>query len=78
MRDLYAWQQEFRTKTIVVWGTFDSEWNLSNLYESKEAAQMEVDFCKGARLRISRINVHTDKLARERWGRVRESGERVE
>lgn len=66
MKDIAAWQREFYA-TPAVWAVFDRDGCLSNLYESKEAAQLEVNRNPPCS-RIVKYHVHSLDLARRRWG----------
>ena len=68
---LMAWQQELHANCL--WGTMDNEGHITNYYESKEAAELEMAWRRKhmlkweKRMRIVPIHVHTLKLAQERW-----------
>ena len=70
MRDIGQWQRDLRAAPKV-WTTEDRDGNLCNIYESKEAAQLEAEWSKN-RARFLHVfvrehNVHTLDLAQRRW-----------
>ena len=70
--NISEWQKEFFSgpRVWATWYTEDGIQELSNLYESEEAAQLEVEFCKRTSRRypsISYVNIHSLKLSEERW-----------
>lgn len=72
-QELYKWQQELRSQPKVWWvgqwfeGTLEST---GNLYATKEGAEAEAEYlrAKKRRVQICSENIHTDDLARRRWG----------
>lgn len=64
IKKILEWQNRFRQQPEVWASIFEGE--VSNLYDSKEAAQFEVDFCKSGS--VCKFNVHSLELSRERWG----------
>ena len=66
--DLARWQAEFRLSPAV-WVVEDRDGLLDSIYETKEGAQFAVDHYRkiGIKLHIRKVNIHSDKLARERW-----------
>lgn len=78
-QELYQWQQDFRAAPCV-FCTFDGDGMLVAIYESREAAEIEVAACPPQRTihgtihrpTIRAINVHSLELARRRWARERE------
>ncbi len=81
--NLSEWQREFFAGPKV-WVTFyreDGGDEISNLYESEDAAKEQVEFDKrqgrkGRRVAIVRpMHVHTLKLSRDRWAPERTGGE---
>jgi len=73
MRDIADWQRRYRAARVV-WAVEDRDGCTSNLYETKESAQLEVDrlSVRGDRLRVVKHHVHTDELAEERWGALKD------
>jgi len=75
MRDIAKWQAEFFSgpKVWATWFREDGIDELGSLYESEEAAQLEVEFCKQFSKRtrnlprVASMNIHTLKLSKERW-----------
>ena len=72
--NISEWQQEFRRgpRVWATWYTEDGIQELSNLYESEEAAQFEVEFRKRTKQRVPAIcyiNIHSLKLSEERWSK---------
>ena len=70
MKDLGRWQREFSAQPKI-WVVEDDEGNVCNFYDSKAAAKLETEWMKSRRhlgkVRIMAYNVHSLKLAEERW-----------
>lgn len=68
-RDIMDWQRRFFAQPVV-WFVMHGE-DVGNMYESEEAAQIEVDWHRArnrhARVRIAKSHIHSLGLARERW-----------
>ena len=73
MHDIVKWQQEFRSgpKVWCTWYRVDGVTEeFGNAYESEEAAQTEVEFCKRTKQMVPKVgyvNIHSLKLSKERW-----------
>jgi hypothetical protein len=81
-RSLYEWQRQFAEAPeiwAVVYKPFGEPSEDGNLYESREAAEYEMEFHRkqgeraASRYSIERRKVHTLELSRERWNRRTES-----
>ena len=69
MRDIAGWQRRYLAGPVV-WAVLDPEGDLTELYESKEAAALQVEWERRRglhRYRAAKFHVHTLDLARERW-----------
>lgn len=62
--EIKQWQEDFRSAPRV-WVVEDSEGNLSGLYESREAAQLEIAAYPRHRMRAE--SIHSLDLSRRRW-----------
>ena len=72
MTDIANWQRRFFAGPKV-WWVVDPDGNPTNLYESEEAANIELAWRRerGERgYRVGFQNVHSDALSRERWSRA--------
>jgi hypothetical protein len=65
--DLLQWQRDYNNSPHV-WITYycDGEWT-GNIYESGEAAQIEVDNYKNDTMLIRRVSVQSLDLSKRRW-----------
>ena len=70
MGSITEWQREFIAQPRI-WFTEDGDGQVLHFYESKEAAQLEVDFAERhyskQKLYISSTGIHSLKLSKERW-----------
>ncbi len=79
LADIARWQKELaaQPKVFVTWYTRDNE-PTGNLYATKEAAELEVEWNKrrGVRVVIHTESLHSLKLSQERWvaGAPKEEG----
>lgn len=73
VNDILRWQREFNSAPKV-YVTMNADGDISNLYESREAAQLEVNWRRNRgrllRVRVEAMPIHTLKLSRERWQRL--------
>lgn len=74
MKEWKEWQDKFKSQPAVycTWYRYEGIEEIGDLYDSKEAAQLEVDWCKRKGKRPPRIGVmhiHSLELARQRWVR---------
>lgn len=72
----FKWQEEFKRRPAVFWTECLGEMT-GNFYESREAAQVEVDYFAARKdkytypkMTIRSAHVHSLELSEERWGRV--------
>ena len=68
-RQIYDWQQRFRAAPSV-WAVFDPDDCLTNIYATREAAELEVRWERARghrRYGVRQINIHSIELAQERW-----------
>jgi hypothetical protein len=67
---IHSWQKKFFAQPVIyyTWSVYFAE-PTGNFYESKEAAQVEVDYCakKREKIVIREVNLHNLELSRERW-----------
>ena len=65
--DIRHWQAEYRAAPCVY--AVLEEGELADLYETREGAELHVAFIKRnrGRARVVKLNIHSDKLARQRW-----------
>lgn len=70
-RDIMRWKRDF-LDAPKVWATITADGDIANLYESRAAARLEVEWAKGRgrlfRVTAEAMTVHTLKLSRDRWG----------
>jgi len=70
--DLMSWQKDFRAAPVIYYTTvrFDGqEEDTGNFYDSKEAAEVEVEWGKkhGKRVSVRCANIHSLELSQRRW-----------
>lgn len=70
-RRIWQWQQDFDAQPRI-WFTLDSDGNPMNFYDSREAAMVEMEWCKSRRGAFSRVSVgsspiHNLDLSKRRW-----------
>jgi hypothetical protein len=68
-RDIAQWQRDFYAGPSV-WVVTDPDGIVSNIYESREAAMLEInrEERRGARYRVHEEHIHSMDLSRRRWG----------
>jgi len=64
IENISEWQRRF-FEAPKVYVVFDSDGEVTNLYESREAAEFEL--AKHRRFRVLPMRIHSLELARERW-----------
>ena len=68
--EIIDWQRRFRARPLV-WTVLVRNEETGNLYDSREAAEIEVQYWKGRGCKSARVsclgNIHDEALSRERW-----------
>ncbi len=68
--NIFKWQQDFQKAPLIYYtvGYFEGQQeDTGNFYDSKEAAQIEVDKYPARRLKICCANIHNIDLSKRRW-----------
>ena len=68
-KEIYEWQQRFQQQPRIYFTKDKKYREIQNFYDSREAAQCEVEYEKkiGCRMTVGSMNIHNLALAKERW-----------